>query len=118
MTCMNHARNLPFWQGCVFRIVLGACLCAYIIRVNYNHTPPYKCLDALVLASLGKRHWTRVVFGRIYVLLLLFFVCVYLLLYMHGRRVYAGLRHGLSLGNRHEDGSWGDGDLDESRGLF
>lgn len=83
-----------------------------------DHTPPYKCLDALVLASLGKRHWTRVVFGRIYVLLLLFFVCVYLLLYMHGRRVYAGLRHGLSLGNRHEDGSWGDGDLDESRGLF
>lgn len=45
-----------------------------------------------------------------------FLVRVY---YVHGRRVYAGLRHGLSLGNRHEDGSWnGNGDSVESRGLF
>lgn len=38
MTCMNHARNLPVWQGCIFRIALGACLycrnAARIIRAK------------------------------------------------------------------------------------
>lgn len=38
---------------------------------------------------------------------------------MYGRRVIAGLRHGLSLGIRHEDGSRnGNGDLVESKDLF